>query len=202
MDLREWLSAVGLRNGTTPSNARHYHGFAASIRRDFPNLPCSEATAFAVGGMLGGQFPAWDDLRSAIKAVMTEAGDDHDTTPEQRMTASWVSFYRRRVREAPHQRDHLLSLLRKMDLDAFHAVDDGHTDRVNEQFDRAFWEARGGHPGYVPHHGPTIPPLRHLALPPNHRSAAAPPEPPPARRAIPLAGAALTQARQRAGMPT
>lgn len=200
MDLREWLSAVGLRNGTTPSNARHYHGFAASIRRCFPNLPCTEATAFAVGGILGGQFPAWDDLRSAIKTVMTEAGSDHDTTPEERMTAAWVAVYRRRVREAPDRRDHLLSMLRKADLDAFKTVDDGHTDRVNEQFDRAFWEARGGHPGYVPHHGAGLPSLRHLALPHSQRSAVVAPEPPPARRAVSLTGDALAAARASVGI--
>lgn len=179
MDVREWLSAVAMRNGSTPGNARHYHGFAAPIRKDFPSLSCSEASAFAVGGLLGGQFPAWDDLRGAIKAVMTEASDEHETTPEQRMTAKWVSYFHRRVREAPDRRDHLLSLLRKVDPDAFDAVDDGSTDRANAAFDRAFWDARGGHPGYLPHHGEGIPHLRHIAQPSAQRSATIAPEPPP-----------------------
>lgn len=201
MEVREWLSAVALRNGSTPSNARHYHGFAAPIRKDFPSLACTEATAFAVGGLLGGLFPAWDDLRSAIKGVMSEAGDDHETTPEQRMTAKWVSFYRRRVREAPDKRDHLLSLLRKVDMDAFKAVDDGSTDRAAAAFDEAFWEARGGHPGYLPHNGVGIPQLRHIALPANHRSAVLPPEPPQQPRASHLTGDHLAAAYERIGNP-
>lgn len=201
MELRDWLSAVALRNGSAPSNTRHYHGFAAPIRKDFPKLACSEASAFAVGGLLGGQFPAWDDLRSAIKAVMTEAGSSPDPTPEQRMTDMWVGFFRRRIREAPEQRSHLLSLLRKVDLDAFKAVDDGTTDQAAEAFDREFWASRGGHPGYLPHHGVGIPQLRHYALPPNHRSATAPPEAPPKPRPKTLEGDTLAAARARAGIP-
>lgn len=200
MELRDWLSSVAARNGCAPSNVRHYHGFAASVRRDFPRLPFSEASAYAVGGMLGGQFPAWDDLRGAIKAVVTEADSQPELTPEQRWTAMWVGFYRRRLREAPERRDHLLRLLRAQDLPAFLEVDDGHTARANEAFDREFWASRGGHPGYLPHHGAGIPQLRHIALPPNRRSAAAPPEQPKPPRSRPLDGDQLAQARQRAGI--
>jgi hypothetical protein len=199
MDIREWLTLVAQANGAAPSSAKHYHGYATSIRRDFPSMVRSLETAEAVAGHLGGQFPAWDDLRSAIRGTMTAAEfDASETTEEQRRTQAWIAFYRRRVREAPHRRDHLLSLLRTNDLDAFKAVDDGHVERANEEFDRQFWEARGGHPGYVPVPvGQPIPALRYIAHAPGRRSASAPVEPPPRPKPAHLTGEALEAARAR-----
>lgn len=152
MDLREWLTAVALRNGSTPSNTRHYHGFAGNVRKDFPRLPCSEATAHAVGGELGGQFPTWDELREAIRGVMTQDGAyaNEPQSEESRMTAKWVGFYRRRMREAPERVWHLLSLLRKVDMAAFREVDDGTWAQSEARFDRQFWEDRGGHTRHDP----------------------------------------------------
>jgi hypothetical protein len=72
MDLRDWLTAVAMRNGSTPGNSKHYHGFATKIRQDFPRLPFTDDTAKSVGVSLGGQFPTWEELRGAIKATMTE----------------------------------------------------------------------------------------------------------------------------------
>jgi hypothetical protein len=148
MELRDWLTAVAVRNGAAPSSANLYHGFAKNIRKDYPRMPCSEATAYAVGGQLNGQFPTWDELRQAIRAVMTEVtaltGPAAPDTEEARMTALWVSYYRRRLRESPHRQEHLLSLLHKVDKDAFREVDDGLLARLAAEFDRKFWEARPG----------------------------------------------------------
>lgn len=203
MDLRSWLSEVAIRNGAAPNNTRHYHGFSGAIRKDFPSLPLSIATAHAVGSVLGGAFPVWDELRAAIRTILTEVtGQDAETTPEQRMTALWVAFYHRRVREVPHQRDHLLSLLRSADMPAFLEVDDGHTERMNDAFDEAFWQDRGGHPGYSAHRHPDMPNLRWIALAPGRRSARAPDVPPPPPKPRHLTGDTLAAARQRAGIPT
>lgn len=72
MDLRDWLGIVGARNGSTPGGIKHYHGFSSKIRADFPRLPCTEATASDVAAGLGGQFPTWEELRGAIRRVMSE----------------------------------------------------------------------------------------------------------------------------------
>jgi hypothetical protein len=199
MDLREWLTLVAQANNATPAGVKHYHGYASPIRREFPSLVRSVETAEAVGGNLGGQFPAWDDLRSAIRGTMTAAEfDTTETTEEQRRTLAWIAFFRRRVREAPQKRDHLLSLLRTHDPGAFAAVDDGSVERANEEFDRRFWEARGGHPGYVPvPAGQPIPALRYVAYAEGRKGRVAPPEPPPRPKPSHLPADLLARERAR-----
>lgn len=150
MELRDWLSAVAQRNGSTPAGVKHYHGFAGNIRKDFPRLICTDATAFAVGSMLGGQFPTWDELRNAIRAVITEAASGKPDTEEARMTALWVGYYRRRLQDKPGSKWRLQSLLRKVDMAAFREIDDGFWQQCEDDFDRQFWEDRGGHT----HHDP------------------------------------------------
>jgi hypothetical protein len=185
MELRDWLTAVAVRNGAAPSSANLYHGFATHIRKAFPRLPCSDATAYAVGGLLGGTFPTWDELRDAIRAIMTEVtaltGPAAPDTEEARMTALWVSYYRRRLRESPHRQWHLLSLLRKVDMLAFKEVDDGFWAKSEADFDHQFWEARGGHVHHDPadHRKPDDTIGRVPVSYP--RSAKATPQAPPAR---------------------
>lgn len=186
MDVRDWLSLVAARNGSSSSGAKHYHGFAASIRREFHRLPCSEASAHAVASILRGEFPTWDALRNAIRAVLEEVDQSEGSSPEARMTSAWIGFYRRRVKESPEQQFHLLSLLRKVDMDAFLAVDGGAWSQREAEFDRQFWAERGGrkhHPAnpnvVVETMRATRPPAipgpaesRHVAYTPPRRTAA------------------------------
>lgn len=203
MDLREWLSAVALRNGSTPGNAKHYAGFAANVRRDFARLPCTDATAHAVASLLGGQFPTWDELRQAIRAVLTEHDGNERKTEDERMVDLWIGYYRRRLRDSPQAKDHLLSLLKRVCMPAFLAVDDGHTGRAADAFDDEFWRSRGGRK----HYDPTD--FFHAPAPQLHRMPSGPrgPTTTPARPAAPkrpqphhLTGDALAAARARIGI--
>lgn len=161
MELRDWLSLVAARNGAAPSSQRQYHGFAGKIRGEFPRLPLTEAYAHAVGGLLGGMFPTWPDLAAAIRSVLSEAGQPAEMTEDERDTARWIAYAQRRIREQPSAKDHILSLLRKANWNAYLALDDGHSRRAADSFDRAFWEARGGK--RVDHYGPMIARLRDRA---------------------------------------
>jgi hypothetical protein len=84
MELREWLVDVARHNGATPQGGKHYAGFAGHIRKDFPRLAFTPDTARSVGVSLGGQFPTWDEFRSVIRAMLTEAttaGTHHQPGP-------------------------------------------------------------------------------------------------------------------------
>jgi len=197
MELRDWLSTVAVRNGSTPGNAKHYHGFAASIRRDFPRFPLSEATAHAVASLLGGEFPAWGELRDAMREILTEAEASEPQGDDQRMTALWVNYYHRRIREAPAAKDHMLSLLRRVDFAAFRAVDDGHDRRAADDFDELFWIERGGRNHYSPSEF-VAPHAKRIPGAPRGPSRAEPTEPPPPPKAQPLSPGHLRAAYEAA----
>lgn len=160
MELRDWLSRVAARNGAAPSSASQYHGFASKIRSEFPRMPLTDAHAHAIGGLLGGAFPTWPDLAAAIRSVLAEAGHPADMTEDERNAARWIAYAQRRIAEQPGCKDHILSLLRSVCWNAYLAMDDGHSRRAADAFDRAFWQARGKR---VDHYGPMVARLRDRA---------------------------------------